>query len=101
MSTFFSATLGLLVVFLLAAGVVYSAIRIYRAVRTEPLAVADELSATKSGASKRARNGTEHRTHGDSPAHGANQSTPPVGKPVPAYIENDEEPVPVIFRRPA
>ena len=103
MSSFISAALGLIVVFLMASGAVYSVIRIYRALNSEPAIVDEAPAATKPGASQRARNSTsaELPTRSDRLADGPIQSSLPVEKPGPTYSENDEEPVPVIFRRPA
>lgn len=104
MSSFISATLGLIVVFLMAAGAAYSVIRVFRAMRSDPGVLEDGVPGTAGlGGSQRERSGAGQtpRTRTGNPANEPIRGIPTVEKIAPAYIENDEEPVPVIFRGPA
>lgn len=104
MSSFISAALGLIVVFLMAAGAIYSLIRIYRALISEPVVVADEAPAvSKPGNTQAVANtiGQARQTRSEHGATEPNTENLPIGKQPPVYIENDEEQVPIIFRRPA
>ncbi|PQZ94641.1 hypothetical protein CQ018_04610 [Arthrobacter sp. MYb227] len=118
MFTFISAASGLIVVFLLAAGAIYSSSRVYRALSSGRLSAGQHTAAETSapehlqGSGSAASEPRETSDASDMPDAGRGRATA-IAHATPrerveeraeaaasSYLENGEDEVPLIFRRP-